>query len=69
MDEKLDDLLEGEERLRVFATWLKQPIEGYITSQLWRGDKDVFSLEADDGEVYAIECNDSSLRVELVSAP
>jgi hypothetical protein len=69
MDEDLDDLLESEERLRISAAWLKQPIEGYINSQLWRGDPDVFFLEADDGEVYAIERNDPSLRVELVSAP
>jgi hypothetical protein len=48
---------------------LGSSIEGYITSQLWRGDPDVFFLEADDGEVYAIERNDPSLRVELVSAP
>jgi hypothetical protein len=40
-----------------------------VNGQLWRGDPDAFFLEADDGEVYAIECNDSSLRVELVSAP
>jgi len=30
---------------------------------------DVFFLEADDGEVFAIERSDPSLRVELVSAP
>jgi hypothetical protein len=69
VDEELDDLLESEERLRVFAAWLRQPIEGYITSQLWRGDPDVFFLEADDGEVYAIERNDPSLHIELAGAP
>ena len=66
MDAELDELLESEGRLRVSADWLNQPIEGYITSQLWRGDPNVFFLEADDGEVYAIERNDPSLRVELV---
>jgi hypothetical protein len=66
MDEELDDLLESEERLRVSVAWLTRPIEGYITSRLWRGAPDVFFLEADDGEVYAIERNDPSLRVELV---
>jgi hypothetical protein len=69
MDQELDNLLESEERLRVSVAWLTQPIEGYINSQLWRGDPDVFYLKADDGEVYAIERNDPSLRVELVSAP
>jgi hypothetical protein len=61
-------LLASEERLRVFAACLKQPIEGYIASQLWRGDPNVFFLEADDGAVYTIERNDPSLCVELVRA-
>jgi hypothetical protein len=69
MDEQLDDLLESEQRLRVSAAWLPRPIEGYINGQLWRGDPDVFFLEADDGEVYALERTDPSLRVELVGAP
>jgi hypothetical protein len=64
----LDDLLESEQRLRVSAAWLARPIEGYINGQLWRGDPDVFFLEADDGEVYALERTDPSLRVELVAA-
>jgi hypothetical protein len=69
MDEKLDDLLESERRLRVAAAWLRQPIEGYINCQLWRGDPNVFFLETDDGEVYALDRTDPSLRVELVGAP
>jgi hypothetical protein len=69
MDNDIDDLLASEHRLRVYAAWLAQPIEGFINSQLWRGDPSVFFLEADDGEVYALERTDPSLRVELVSAP
>jgi hypothetical protein len=69
MDEELDDLLESGRRLRVSAAWLAQPIEGYINRQLWRGDPNVFFLEADDGEVYALERIDPTLRVELVGAP
>jgi hypothetical protein len=53
----------------VFVAWLAQPIEGYVNSRLWRGDPDVFFLEADDGEVYALERTDPSLRVEQVRAP
>ena len=67
MDDDLDELLESDERLRVFAAWLPHPIEGCINAQLWRGDPDVFFLEADDGEVYALERADPSLRVQRVS--
>jgi hypothetical protein len=65
---ELDELLESEARLRVSAAWLRAPVEGFVNGQLWRGDEDVFFLEADDGEVYAIERNDPSLRVELAGA-
>ena len=66
MDE-LDALLESDARLRVSAAWLPRSIEGYVNGQLWRGDEDVFFLEADDGEVYALEHSDPSLHVELVA--
>jgi hypothetical protein len=68
MDDQLDDLLESERRLRVCTMWLAQPLEGYVNTSLWRGDPDVFFFEADDGEVYEIERNDPSLRVELVAS-
>jgi len=68
MAEELDELLESEERLRVWTAWLGRAVEGTVTTSLWRGDPYVFFFEADDGEVYAIERNDPSLRVELVSA-
>jgi hypothetical protein len=68
MDDQLDDLLESEERLRLWTAWLGRTLEGTVNTALWRGDPDVFFFEADDGEVYAIERNDPSLRVELVSA-
>jgi hypothetical protein len=68
MDDELGELLESEERLRVSVAWLIQPVEGYMNNRLWRGDPDVFFLETDDGEVYAIERNDPSLRVELAAA-
>ena len=67
MDE-LDALLECETRLRVSAAWLPEPVEGYVNGQLWRGDEDVFFLEADNGRVYAIERHDPSLRVEMAGA-
>jgi hypothetical protein len=38
-----------------------------MTYQVWQGNPNVFSLEADDGEVYAIERDDPSLRVELAA--
>ena len=69
MDEELDDLLESEERLRVYTAWLGRTLEVPVNATLWRGDPDVFFFETDDGEVYAIERSDPSLRVELVSAP
>jgi hypothetical protein len=69
MDDDLDDLLESGERLRVSATWLREPIEGHVNTSLWRGDPNVFFFEADDGEVYALDRTDPSLRVELVVAP
>jgi hypothetical protein len=68
MNDELDALLESDARLRISAAWLPTSVEGYVNGQLWRGDEDVFFLEADDGEVYAIERNDPSLHVELVSA-
>ena len=68
MDDQLDDLLESEERLRVWTAWLNRTLEGTVNTSLWRGDPHVFFFETDDGEVYAIERNDPSLRVELVSA-
>jgi hypothetical protein len=43
--------------------------KGTVNTSLWRGDPHVFFFETDDGEVYAIERHDPSLRVELVSAP
>jgi hypothetical protein len=69
MDAELDELLECEGRLRVSAAWLPGPVEGYVTNQVWQSDPNVFFLEADDGEVYALERSDPSLRVALVSAP
>jgi hypothetical protein len=69
MDEQRDDLLESDERLRVSAAWLAQPIEGCVNGRLWRGDPNVFFLETDDGEVYALERTDPSLHVALVDAP
>jgi hypothetical protein len=69
MDEELDDLLECEERPRVSVAWLPGPVEGSVTNQVWQSDPNVFFLEADDGEVDALERTDPSLRVELVSAP
>ena len=68
MDEELDDLLESEERLRVYTAWLGRALEGTVNTALWRGDPDVFFFETADGEVYAIERDDPSLRVELASA-
>jgi hypothetical protein len=64
---ELDELLESDARLRVSAAWLRAPVEGFVNGQLWRGDEDVFFLEADDGEVYALERSDPSLHVELVA--
>jgi hypothetical protein len=55
------------ERLRISAAWLPQPIEGHVNGRLWRGDPAVFFLEADDGRVYPIEWDDSSLSVERAS--
>jgi hypothetical protein len=69
MDERRDELLESDRRLRVSAAWLAQPIEGYVNGRLWRGDPNVFFLETDDGEVYAIERTDPSLQVALVEEP
>jgi hypothetical protein len=69
MDDQLDELLESEERLRVWTGWLGRSLEGYINSRLWRGDPDTFFFETDDGEVYAIERHDPSLHIELVGAP
>ena len=69
MDEELDDLLESDERLRVYAAWLGCTLEGTVNIALWRGDPNVFFFETDDGEVYAIERSDPTLRVELASAP
>ena len=69
MDDDLDGLPESERRLRVYAAWLGRTLEGTVNTSLWRGDPDVFFFETDDGEVYALERNDPSLRVELVSAP
>ncbi len=68
MDDQLNDLLESERRLRICTMWLGQPLEGTVNTSLWRGDPYVFFFETDDGEVYAIERNDPSLRVELVGA-
>jgi hypothetical protein len=67
MHDELDELLESEARVRVSAAWLPRPIEGSVNGQLWRSDPDVFFLEADDGEVFAFERSDPSLRVELVT--
>jgi hypothetical protein len=64
----LDELLDSEQCLRVSVAWLARPVEGYVNSWLWRGDPDLIFFEADDGEVYAINRNDLSLRVELVTA-
>ena len=69
MNELLDDLLESERRLRIAAAWLREPIEGRVTYQIWQSDPNVFFLEADDGEVYALERSDPTLCVELVRAP
>jgi hypothetical protein len=66
---ELDELRECEARLRMSAAWLRAPVEGHANGQLWRGDEDVSFLEADDGEVYAFERSDPSLRVELLSVP
>jgi len=68
MDDELADLLESEQRLRVFAAWLPQPLEGHVNTSLWRGDPDVLFFEGDDGEVYALDGADPRLRVELVDA-
>ena len=67
MDDELDELLESERRLRVSAAWLRHSIEGRVTYQVWQSDPNVFFLEADDGEVYALDRNDPTLCVELVS--
>jgi hypothetical protein len=68
MDDEIEDLLESGARLRVSASWLPQPIEGYVNRSLWRGDPYVFFFQTDDGEVYAIERHDPSLHIELVRA-
>ncbi len=68
MDDQLDDLLESEHRLRVRTAWLGRALEGYINDRIWRGDAHVFFFETDDGEVYAIERADPTLRVEPVTA-
>ena len=67
MEDELDEVLESERRLRVSTSWLGRPLEGYVNTSLWRGDPAVFFFETDDGEVYAIERDDPSLRVELVT--
>ena len=64
----LDDLLESEQRLRVWTAWLGRTLEGTVNTSLWRGDLNTFFFETDDGEVYAIERSDPTLCVELVSA-
>lgn len=69
MEDELDDLLESGRRLRVSTSWLQRQLEGYVNTSLWRGDPGVFFFETDDGEVYAIERDDPSLRVELATAP
>jgi hypothetical protein len=69
MNDELEELPESDARLRVTADWLPMAVEGHVNGQLWRGDEDVFFLEADDGEVYALARSDPSLRVELVSTP
>jgi hypothetical protein len=66
--EDLDDLLESERRLRVFAAWLAQPIEGYVEHRLWSAAPDLFILETDDHIGYQFDCTDPSLRVELIGA-
>jgi len=68
MDDELDEMLESAARLRISVSWLPQPIEGQVNTSLWRSDPLVFYFEADDGEVYAIERADPSLRVELARA-
>jgi hypothetical protein len=68
MDEERDNLLESDERLRIYAAWLGRMLEGTVNTTLWRGDPNVFYFETDDGEVYAIERNDPSLRLELADA-
>ena len=68
MDDDLDTLIESERRLRVYTAWLGRTLEGAVNTSLWRGHPDVFFFETDDGEVYAIERNDPSLRVELAGA-
>jgi hypothetical protein len=65
--DNLDELLDSEQRLRIWADWLGRSIEGTVSWQLWRGDVRMFFFEADDGEVYAFERADVSLRVELVA--
>jgi hypothetical protein len=69
MDDNLDDLLESRARLRISAAWLRQPVEGYVEHRLWCADADSFILEADDHVGYRFDRADTSLRVELVSAP
>jgi hypothetical protein len=69
MQDYLDDLIASEQRLRICTAWLGRWLEGYVNTSLWRGDPDIFFFETDDGEVYAIERDDPSLRVELVTAP
>jgi hypothetical protein len=68
MDEELDNLLESDERLRIYTAWLGRMLEGTVNTALWRGDPNVFYFETDDGEVYAIERHDASLRLELADA-
>jgi hypothetical protein len=67
MDDYLDTLIESEQRLRVCTAWLGRTLEGSVNTSLWRGRPDVFFFETDDGEVYALERGDPSLRIELVA--
>jgi hypothetical protein len=50
MDDELDELLESEERLRVWTAWLGRTLEGTVNTALWRGDSSVFFFETDDAE-------------------
>jgi hypothetical protein len=68
MDDQLDHLLESEERLCVWTAWLGRTLEGSVNTSLWHGDPHVFFFDANDGEVYAIERNDSSLRYAQAGA-